>query len=29
MRAVEVEDLLFLRKHTSRKTKITVPAPSP
>src|SRR6266403_1600877 len=25
--AVEVEDLLFLRKHTSRKTKITVPAP--
>ncbi len=25
--AVEVEDLLFLRKHTSRKTKITVPGP--
>ncbi len=24
---VEVEDLLFLRKHTSRKTKITVPGP--
>ena len=26
-RPVEVEDLLFLRKHTSRKTKITVPGP--
>jgi 5-methyltetrahydropteroyltriglutamate--homocysteine methyltransferase len=25
--AVEVDDLLFLRKHTSRKTKITVPGP--
>jgi 5-methyltetrahydropteroyltriglutamate--homocysteine methyltransferase len=25
--AVEVEDLLFLKKHTSRKTKITVPGP--
>jgi 5-methyltetrahydropteroyltriglutamate--homocysteine methyltransferase len=24
---VEVEDLLFLKKHTSRKTKITVPGP--
>jgi 5-methyltetrahydropteroyltriglutamate--homocysteine methyltransferase len=24
---VEVQDLLFLRKHTSRKTKITVPGP--
>ena len=24
---VEVEDLLFLRKHTSKKTKITVPGP--
>src|SRR5258708_33194746 len=27
MRAVEVEDLLFLKRHTSRKTKITVPGP--
>ncbi len=27
MRAVEVDDLLFLKKHTSRKTKITVPGP--
>lgn len=27
MRPVEVEDLLFLKKHTSRKTKITVPGP--
>jgi 5-methyltetrahydropteroyltriglutamate--homocysteine methyltransferase len=26
-RAVEVDDLLFLKKHTSRKTKITVPGP--
>ena len=26
-RPVEVEDLLFLKKHTSRKTKITVPGP--
>jgi 5-methyltetrahydropteroyltriglutamate--homocysteine methyltransferase len=25
--AVEVEDLLFLKKHTNRKTKITVPGP--
>src|SRR5260221_44334 len=25
--AVEVEDLLFLKKHTSKKTKITVPGP--
>src|SRR5256885_585144 len=25
--AVEVQDLLFLKKHTSRKTKITVPGP--
>jgi 5-methyltetrahydropteroyltriglutamate--homocysteine methyltransferase len=25
--AVEVEDLLFLRRHTDRKTKITVPGP--
>ena len=25
--AVEVEDLLFLKRHTSRKTKITVPGP--
>jgi 5-methyltetrahydropteroyltriglutamate--homocysteine methyltransferase len=25
--AVEVDDLLFLKKHTSRKTKITVPGP--
>ncbi|HEX6267964.1 MAG TPA: uroporphyrinogen decarboxylase family protein [Burkholderiales bacterium] len=25
--AVEVEDLLFLKKHTSRKAKITVPGP--
>src|SRR5512134_3784334 len=25
--AVEVQDLLFLKKHTSRKTKITVPDP--
>ena len=25
--AVEVEDLIFLKKHTSRKTKITVPGP--
>jgi 5-methyltetrahydropteroyltriglutamate--homocysteine methyltransferase len=25
--AVEVQDLLFLRRHTSRKTKITVPGP--
>jgi 5-methyltetrahydropteroyltriglutamate--homocysteine methyltransferase len=25
--AVEVEDLLFLKKHTTRKTKITVPGP--
>src|SRR3954462_4047529 len=24
---VEVEDLLFLKKHTSKKTKITVPGP--
>ena len=24
---VEVEDLLFLKRHTSRKTKITVPGP--
>jgi 5-methyltetrahydropteroyltriglutamate--homocysteine methyltransferase len=27
MRAVEVDDLRFLKKHTSRKTKITVPGP--
>jgi 5-methyltetrahydropteroyltriglutamate--homocysteine methyltransferase len=27
MHAVEVEDLLFLRRHTDRKTKITVPGP--
>src|SRR5229473_1486589 len=27
LRPVEVEDLLFLKKHTSRKTKITVPGP--
>jgi 5-methyltetrahydropteroyltriglutamate--homocysteine methyltransferase len=27
MRPVEVEDLLFLRRHTTRKTKITVPGP--
>ncbi len=27
MHAVEVDDLLFLKKHTSRKTKITVPGP--
>jgi 5-methyltetrahydropteroyltriglutamate--homocysteine methyltransferase len=27
MRAVEVDDLLFLKKHTSKKTKITVPGP--
>jgi 5-methyltetrahydropteroyltriglutamate--homocysteine methyltransferase len=26
-RPVELEDLLFLKKHTSRKTKITVPGP--
>jgi 5-methyltetrahydropteroyltriglutamate--homocysteine methyltransferase len=26
-RAVEVQDLIFLRKHTSRKIKITVPGP--
>ncbi len=25
--AVEVEDLIFLKKHTSKKTKITVPGP--
>src|SRR5687768_3295432 len=25
--AVEVDDLLFLRKHTTRRTKITVPGP--
>jgi 5-methyltetrahydropteroyltriglutamate--homocysteine methyltransferase len=27
MHAVEVEDLLFLKRHTDRKTKITVPGP--
>lgn len=27
MHAVEVEDMLFLRRHTDRKTKITVPGP--
>ena len=27
MRAVEVDDLLFLKKHTLKKTKITVPGP--
>ena len=27
MRAVEVDDLLFLKKHTHKKTKITVPGP--
>jgi 5-methyltetrahydropteroyltriglutamate--homocysteine methyltransferase len=27
VRPVEVEDLLFLKKHTSKKTKITVPGP--
>jgi len=27
LRPVEVDDLLFLKKHTSRKTKITVPGP--
>jgi 5-methyltetrahydropteroyltriglutamate--homocysteine methyltransferase len=27
LRAVEVEDLLFLKRHTARKTKITVPGP--
>ncbi len=27
MHPVEVEDLLFLKKHTARKTKITVPGP--
>src|SRR5688572_11433365 len=26
-RPVEVEDLLFLKKHTKKKTKITVPGP--
>src|SRR3989442_12055197 len=26
-RPVEVQDLLFLKKHTSKKTKITVPGP--
>src|SRR4029078_3572298 len=27
MRAVEVDDLKFLKRHTTRKTKITVPGP--
>jgi 5-methyltetrahydropteroyltriglutamate--homocysteine methyltransferase len=27
LRPVEVEDLLFLKRHTARKTKITVPGP--